>query len=78
MATKLNIGQLQFIFQLLNLVFERKENNRKPAHAYYSSYRDYIDSLNFYFDLLNDIAGYTNKYYDEMKISHEEWEKIMT
>lgn len=30
--------------------------------------------MNFFFDLINDIAGYTEKYYQEMKgqISHEE------
>ena len=27
--------------------------------------RDGQDCLNFFFDLINDCAGYTSKYYDE-------------
>lgn len=50
---------------------------RKPSEFYYSEYRDHLDSLQFYLDLLNDIAGYTSKYYDEMTLSHAEWEESM-
>ena len=77
MAKEMKVDQLKFVFSLLNLVFHRKENARKPSNFYYSDWRDYLDSLNFYFDLLNDIAGYTSKYYDEMQMTHEEWEKSM-
>lgn len=48
-------------------VIMRKELERRPAHLYSTSqHRDGIDVLNFMFDLVNHISGYTSKYYDEI------------
>ena len=44
-----------------------KENQRRPSYAGMSQgQRDGIDCLNYLLDLINDCAGYTNKYYDEV------------
>jgi len=56
-------------------VLMRKEQERKsPEFSYTSSNRDGLDVMNFLFDLINHISGYTEKYFDEHfdKISHEE------
>ncbi len=56
-------------------VLLRKEQERKAPEYYSTSHgRDGLDVLNFLFDLINHIAGYTEKYYDELKdkVSHEE------
>jgi hypothetical protein len=43
-----------------------KEDARKPsAYVHSSEHRDGLDCLNYFFDLINDGAGYTHKYYDE-------------
>ena len=44
-----------------------------PDLANSSNFRSGVDVMNFLFDLINDIAGYTMKYYDETKeiIDHE-------
>ncbi len=52
----------------------RKENERRPPELTHTSgNRDGLDVLNFFFDLVNHISGYTEKYYDEIsdKIDHE-------
>ncbi|CAI2360060.1 unnamed protein product [Moneuplotes crassus] len=54
-------------------VMLEKENDRKPLQFYNCGYRDGRESLNFFFDLINDYAGYTELYYDEINMSEEEW-----
>ncbi|CDW78409.1 UNKNOWN [Stylonychia lemnae] len=58
----------QFKARLL-LVYDvvlRKEQEKKPAQFYHSSqFRSGIEVMNFLFDLINHIAGYTHKYYGE-------------
>lgn len=56
-------------------VLMRKEQERKaPELSYTSANRDGLDVMNFLFDLINHISGYTEKYFDESfhKITHEE------
>lgn len=55
-------------------VLMRKEQERKaPEFTHTSQHRDGMDVLNFFFDLINHISGYTEKYFDEVieKIDHE-------
>jgi len=58
----------------------RKELNHIDRSASFNSslsqssnFRSGIDCMNFLFDVINEISGYTEKYYDEMrdKIDHE-------
>jgi len=56
-------------------VLLRKEQERKGPEYYSTSQgRDGLDVMNFFFDLINHIAGYTEKYYEELaeKVSHED------
>jgi hypothetical protein len=63
---------------MLLLIYDvliRKEQERKPVHYTHSSqFRDGLDAQAFFLDLINHIAGYTEKYYDEhvAKLSHED------
>lgn len=44
-----------------------KEMSRRPSQlALCQGQRDGLDCMNFFFDLINDCAGYTSKYYEEM------------
>lgn len=55
-------------------VLLRKEQERKaPELTHTSAYRDGLDVMNFLMDLINHIAGYTHKYYEELRdqIDHE-------
>jgi hypothetical protein len=55
-------------------VLLRKEVERKDSVYYHTSQgRDGLDVLNFMFDLINHIAGYTEKYQEEHidKVSHD-------
>ena len=63
-------AQLLIIYDvLLRKEFERKS----PVYYNTSSHRDGLDVLNFFMDLINHIAGYTEKYYEEIKtkMDHE-------
>jgi hypothetical protein len=52
-------------------VLMRKEQERKaPELTHSSGNRDGLDVLNFLFDLVNHISGYTEKYYDDMTVKH--------
>jgi hypothetical protein len=55
---------------LLLIVYDvlmRKEQERKPPElTHTSANRDGLDVLNFFMDLINHIAGYTDKYYEEI------------
>lgn len=56
-------------------VLIRKEQERKPPHyVHMSQFRNGLDVLQFLLDLVNHIAGYTHKFYDEIegKMNHEE------
>jgi hypothetical protein len=61
------------LMSLFYAVILEKENDRKPDQYYEISYRDGRESLNFLFDIINDYAGYTDLYYDEMSMSEQEW-----
>lgn len=53
----------------------RKEAERQhPVYYSTSSHRDGLDVLNFLMDLVNHIAGYSEKYYEEIhsKMDHEQ------
>ena len=53
----------------------RKEQERKaPELTHSSQYRVGLDVMNFFFDLINHISGYTEKYYDEHmdKMNHDQ------
>jgi len=55
-------------------VLMRKEQERKPPElTHTSANRDGLDVLNFLMDLVNYIAGYSEKYYEELqdKYDHE-------
>lgn len=69
-----NGDTFQAMLLLVYDVLIRKEQERKPVHLYQTSAnRDGLDVLNFFFDLINHISGYTQKYYDEHidKMDHE-------
>lgn len=56
-------------------VLLRKEVERKDSVYYHTNQgRDGLDVMNFMFDLINHIAGYTSKYQEEHidKVSHEQ------
>ena len=38
----------------------------------FSNHRSGIEVMNYLFDLVNDVSGYTSKYYDETLLDHEE------
>ena len=63
---------------MLYLVYDvilRKEQEKKESVYYHtSSHRKGQEVLNFLFDLINHISGYTEKYYDEVatKMNHEQ------
>lgn len=45
----------------------RKEQERKIPELYHTSQnRDGLEVMNWLLDLINHIAGYTEKYYDEL------------
>lgn len=37
----------------------------------FSNHRNGIEVMNYLFDLINEISGYTDKYYSETKLDHE-------
>ena len=44
-----------------------RELKRRPAYlALSQGQRDGLDCMNFFFDLINECAGYTKKYYEEI------------
>jgi len=43
----------------------REDNRKESAFVHSSEHRDGIDCLNFFFDLINEAAGYSEKYYEE-------------
>ena len=60
------------LITLFHAVMIEKENDRKPDEYYSCHYRDGIEVMNFLWDIVNDYAGYTSLYYDEMKMTEEE------
>lgn len=62
-ADKKKASQLQVQLEIISAVLANKENERKPSAAFRARYRDGRDSLNFFFDLLNHISGYSEAYY---------------
>ena len=40
--------------------------------------RDGIDCMNYFFDLINDCAGYTSKYYDEIGAGKMSYNQMVT
>jgi len=62
----------------LSIIYDvliRKEQEKKPPHyVHSSSHRSGLEVMHFLFDLINHIAGYTHKYYEELAdvISHDE------
>lgn len=75
MGKSYNGDSLKASLLIIYDVLMRKEQERKsPEFSYTSSNRDGLDVMNFLFDLINHISGYTEKYFDENfdKISHEE------
>lgn len=67
----------QALMEIYYGIMIQKEDDRKPLEYYNCQHRDGIEVMNFLFDLLNDYAGYTELYYDEMKMSHEEWKAMV-
>jgi hypothetical protein len=62
---------------ILYSLLTEKEQERRPPQYYASTYRDGIEVMNFFFDILNDYAGYTQLYYDELKMTEEEWKQMV-
>ena len=50
---------------LYDVLISKEVHRKKNVYAHSSGNRDGQDCLNFLFDLINDCAGYTSKYYDE-------------
>ena len=49
-----------------------KEQSRKPPHYFHmSQFRDGLDVMNLLFDMINYIAGYTEKYTEEHRDNME-------
>jgi hypothetical protein len=43
-----------------------KENLKAPPQYYDQEYREGTEVMNFLFDIINAIAGYSEKYYSEL------------
>ena len=50
---------------LYDILISKEVHRKKNVYAHSSGNRDGQDCLNFLFDLINDCAGYTEKYYEE-------------
>jgi len=48
----------------------KETSSTNPARSFTSNQRNGLEVMNFLFDFINDIAGYTEKYYDETLDSH--------
>jgi hypothetical protein len=50
---------------------EKLEGNASVMNS--NNHRNGLECMNYFFDVINEIAGYTEKYYDETRdqISHE-------
>ena len=62
-------GQAKLVKAGLLLLYDtiifKEVKRRKNAYTHSAGNRDGQDCLNFFFDLINECAGYTAKYYDE-------------
>jgi hypothetical protein len=67
----------KILLDLFYAVMIEKENDKKPAEFHSWSYRSGLETLNFFVDIINDYAGYTELYYDEMGISDDDWKEQM-
>ena len=50
---------------LYDTIVAKEVKRRKNEYTHSAGNRDGQDCLNFFFDLINDCAGYTDKYYKE-------------
>ena len=51
---------------LYDVIIQKELSRRKKEYHQSSGSRDGLDCMNFLFDLVNDCAGYTKKYYEEL------------
>jgi len=65
------------LMDLFYAVTVEKENDKKPNEYYNCSYRDGREVMIFLLDIINDYAGYTHLYYDEMDMGDEEWKEMV-
>jgi hypothetical protein len=70
--------QFEAMLRLLHDVMIQQEiKHRKVTLELCSGQRDGQECMNFFFDLINDCAGYTQKYYDEICAGPENhWQQI--
>jgi hypothetical protein len=58
---------------ILQDVMIQREQARKPnVYGKTSSRRDGLDCLNFFLDLINEVAGYSAKHYEEPSVEPED------
>ena len=48
-----------------DLLVMREENRKKEVYVHSGEHRDGLECLDFFFDLINEAAGYSEKYYEE-------------
>eukprot|EP00347_Sterkiella_histriomuscorum_P014896 403359104 len=62
------------LLMIYDVILRKEQERKQPHYIHTSQHRNGLDVMNFLFDLVNQIAGYSQKYYDEIqeKISHEE------
>lgn len=58
--------EFQAALILLHQTIVFKEGLKAPPEFYEQEYRSGIESMNFLFDVINEIAGYSEKYYSEL------------
>ena len=71
--------QFAAVLKLIHDSLIHKEMQRRPSQMILcQGQRDGIDCMNYFFDLINDCAGYTEKYYEEIgagKLSYKQMVK---
>jgi hypothetical protein len=50
---------------IYDVCIQKEMNRRKKGYLHSHMHRDGIDCMNYFFDLINHCAGYTDKYYNE-------------
>jgi hypothetical protein len=62
------------ILLIYDVLISKEVARKKPAYLQSHTHRDGLDCLNYFLDLINHCAGYTEKYYDEhhKRITHEQ------
>ena len=53
-----------------DVLIEKEQSRRDKVYQSTTDHRDGLDCLKFFFDLINDAAGYTSYYYSSESTNH--------